>query len=93
MTVFAKAPGSRVDYTIDWTDWLADGEAITAATWRAAPEEEGGITLSDAIDAGPVRGIHAAGGLRGHLYHLICTATTSENRIVERALTLKVMER
>ncbi len=93
MTVFAKAPDARVDFSLDWSDWLADGETITAASWRVDPDEAGGFVLDGQIDAGAVQGIHVSGGTAGNIYRLICQITTSEGRVVERGMSIKVMER
>jgi len=93
MSVYAKAPDSRVDFSLDWTDWLGSGETISSASWRVDPDDADGLTLDGQIDADALRGIHVSGGVRGHMYRLLCRVTTSAGRVVERGISLKVMER
>lgn len=93
MTVLAKSLGSRIDFSLDWRDWLSDNETLTTVTWRVDPAEPGGLTLDGTVDAGLVQGVFVRGGEPLKIYRLICTATTSEGREVERGLSIKVMER
>lgn len=33
MTTFIRDPDSVLDFQIDWSSWLADGEIITSSVW------------------------------------------------------------
>ena len=33
MTTFVKGPKEQLDYTQDWSDWLANGEQIASSSW------------------------------------------------------------
>lgn len=90
MTVFAKDPSSRVDYSFDWSSWLLPDEAVSSAGWSAEPAI--GITLDSPVDAGSVRGIHVTGGEAGHRYRLSCCITTDAGREAERSVVIRVME-
>ncbi|UTW56183.1 hypothetical protein [Kordiimonas sp. SCSIO 12610] len=92
MTVFAKDPSSEVDFSVDWSDWLVDGEAITSTAWAVAPVEENGLILGVNVDNGNARGVYTSGGVRGHRYRLSCLIGTSDNRTAERSLSIRVME-
>lgn len=93
MTVFAKAPASVVDFNIDWADWLAADETILSSEWYVEPNDADGLLLGPPASAGTVHTVDVAGGIAGKLYRLICRIHTSENRTVERSLSIKVMER
>ncbi len=93
MNMHAKDPASTVDYSFDWSAWLTSGETIADANWRIEPAGEGAPELLNPVEAGPQRGIHVSGGMRGHRYRLTCTIETDAGRTGERSLTLYVTER
>lgn len=92
MAIFAKDPSSNVDFSIDWSEWLSSGETVSAAVWSVQPQELGGPTLSADQNSGTVTSVFAAGGTLGNRYRLTCSATSSEGRIADRSLILKIME-
>ncbi|MGQ0589347.1 MAG: phage fiber-tail adaptor protein, partial [Sphingosinicella sp.] len=44
MSFYLKDPHSRVDYAIDWANYL-DGQIIADSQWFVAPAETGGIDI------------------------------------------------
>ncbi|MCJ9428688.1 hypothetical protein [Kordiimonas marina] len=90
MSVYAKDPSSDVDYSIDWSAWLTDGETVTSAAWSVAPAT--GLQIGTAIDGGALQGTYVSGGVAGDRYRLTCRGTTSAGRTADRSLTIRVME-
>jgi hypothetical protein len=76
-----------LDYAIDWSDWLADGEAITAATWTVSGATKGTST----IDAGVTTVWLSAP--TGTEISAACLITTDSGRQDERTLLITVAER
>ena len=84
-----KAPGSHLDYAIDWSDWLTEGDTITAAEWTV-PE---GLTKTDESATTTRATIWLSDGTAGETYRLVCTITTAQGRIDPRTLTLRCAQR
>jgi hypothetical protein len=79
------APGADLDYSVDWSEWLAAGETITGSSWPAVA----GLTLSrDQVSGGTVASVFAAGGVAGQTYVLTNQITTSAGRVDSRTITL-----
>lgn len=87
--IASKDPSARLDYSFDWSDWLVDGDPITASTWVAPT----GVTV-DAHDftAATTRAF-LLGGEAGRFYTVVNRVTTQAGRIDERSLTLVVENR
>ena len=90
-TSYIKDPAARLDYTWDWTLWLADaGDTISSAT-VLVPE---GLT---AVGAPVVDGAFVTqrveGGTVGATIKMVCQITTIGGLIDERSMDLTIMER
>ena len=92
MTVFAKDPSSTLDYSFDWTNWLAPGETIVSSSWTIAPAETGSPSLAAETLAGAVTAVNVTGGAISNRYRLSCQITTDGTRTVERSTAIRVME-
>jgi hypothetical protein len=88
---YVKDPAARLDYSWDWSDWLADvADTIQDAT----------VTLPDGLTASgsPVVGDtmvtqRVEGGALNSLYRMVCQITTLGGLIDERSITLTIAER
>ncbi len=92
MVIFPKDPSSNVDFSFDWADWLLEGETITEAGWIIVPNDSAAPTLSGATVTGDVTGVFVAGGRVGARYRLTCNVQTSDGRVADRSLVLRIME-
>jgi len=92
VTVFAKDPSSTLDYSFDWSTWLAPGETIISDTWTVAPVDGGAPTLSGETLTGNIAAVDVAGGTVGGRYRLSCQIGTDAGRTVERSTAIRVME-
>lgn len=87
-----KAPGalSELDYTFDWTDWLAaDADTIQSATVTCS----GGVTLASQVDAFPLVHIKVNGGTAGTTAKAICAITTAQGRKETRTMYFQIKDR
>lgn len=89
-TSFSKDPAAVLDYAWDWTGWLADSETISSA----AVTTPTGITKStpETINAGRVTAWFS-GGTEGQSYDVACAIITSQGRVDERTIRIRVTNR
>ena len=92
MAIYPKDPASNVDFSIDWSAWLQDGETIASALWSVDPPSDSSVSLGVQTAGQTVTSVFAAGGRPGHRYRLTCQALSSENRTAERSIILRIME-
>ena len=86
---FYKDPDAVLDYTFDWSSWLASGETIS--TYVITPAA--GITnTTNAADSGSVT-VWLSGGDAGTVYPVACEIVTDSSRTDERTMQIHVRER
>ena len=93
-------PGEKLDYTFDWTNFLAEGgspqDTIDAASWSIDPINDGSPT-EPAISSETISGVYTScfvnGMLEGDVYRLTCRATTAAGRIAEQSITIRCEQR
>lgn len=83
-----KSPGSLLDYGIDWTELLEEGETVDSADWSIS-----GATLAQNRIDGNVTVAWVDGGESGYKAKLTCKMTTSVGRIYERTILIPVRQR
>jgi hypothetical protein len=91
MSSFAHDPSAVLDYAIDWTAWLAEGETIYASTWTI-PTGITQTTPAPSIAAG-VTTVWISGGTVGTIYTVTNHITTSQGRQDDRSFELSVSNR
>jgi hypothetical protein len=85
---FVKDPAARLDYTWDWSDWLADiADTISSAT----------VTVPDGLTAAAAPVVddtavtqRISGGTIDDAYRMICQITTAGGLIDERSIYLTI---
>lgn len=93
MTIYLKGPASSVDYSLDWSSWLASEEAITSTIWSIEPSDASAPTLGLETETGATRSVFIAGGMPGQRYRLTCRIQTDGARTVDRSLIIRIAER
>lgn len=87
--VFEKDPDATLDYSVIWTDWLAEGDSIV----NAAAIADDGITLgADALN-GSVHTIWLSGGTPGLRYRVTSRVTSAQGRTDDRSIIIVVGSR
>lgn len=84
-----KDPEAVLDYTFDWSAWLAASETISAHTVAVAD----GITLDSEAEVDGVVTVWLSGGTAGTRYAVACLITTNQGRTDERTRYVDVRER
>lgn len=89
-----KDPQAVLDYTFNWGGaspgpWLQAGETISSVTFTVAT----GITKDSQSNTSTTATAWLSGGTAGEDYEVACKITTSQGRIDERTLTVRVRDR
>jgi hypothetical protein len=84
-----RDPDSKLDFGVDWSDWLEAGETIT--TLVVTPDA--GITVTGEANTGTVTSCWVEGGQAGREYKVTFRVTTSAGRVDDRTLLLKTRNR
>lgn len=79
---------SFLDYSIDWSPFLDDGDSIASSQWVTAP----GLTLSSSSFVGDKTIVWAQGGSPNTWYALTNTITTASGRIDSRTIRLFITD-
>lgn len=88
-TIFEKSPTSTLDYTLDWSQYLQDGQTITASSWSA----DSGVTVENDIKTSNSTTVFVSGGSTGDQYFVSNTITTNDDLVVTRSFILKIVFR
>lgn len=89
MTTFIKDPDAVLDYSIEWSKWLA-GDRIQTSTWSVSDP-----ALEAAGDSNtPSRAtVWLSAGVAGQSYTVTNRITTFGGRTDERSFTIQVQNR
>lgn len=92
MATFKKDPNATLDYTFDWTDFLAPiGDTIASVTWVLST----GLTKVSQSNTTTTATAFVSGGTVGDTATLTCRITTNSTppRVDDRSVFLKIVER
>lgn len=85
---FKKDPNAVLDYSIDWTRWLA-GDQIATSQWQVPV----GLTMITDTATTTKTTVWLSGGVAGQSYTVTNRITTTGGRTEDRSFTLSVEER
>jgi hypothetical protein len=85
---FAKDPNAILDYSVDWSRWLA-GDEITVSEWIVPS----GLTKASETSTPTKATVWLAGGAAGQNYSVTNRITTTGGRTEDRSFTIRVEER
>ena len=90
---FVKDPDAVLDYVFDWRDastpWLATGETVVGHTITA----DTGLKVDSSTENNGKVTVWLSEGTAGETYKVGCRITTSEGRVDERTIWIKVTNR
>ena len=91
---YTKDPDATLDYTIDWSEWLAeaDNDTISASEWLT-DNIDGGIEITSDSKTDTTATVWLAGGTIGERYKVTNRITTVGSRIDDRSIKISVMEK
>lgn len=81
-----KDPDEVLDYAIDWSARLETGDTIVASTWTV----QSGLSSSLDSFSGSRASVWLSGGSEGQTYVATNRVTTSENRVMEQSVKIRV---
>jgi hypothetical protein len=85
-----KDPEEVLDFDLDWSARLVDGDTITSSTWIIATEPDSAlINQSDASSATATK-VWLAGGTLGATYLLTNRVVTAGGRTMDHSEKLKI---
>lgn len=88
MRIFTKDPDAVLDYTFDWTQWLA-GDTISNSTWNVPA----GLTSTGSASTATSATVWLSGGTAGLSYEVSNRITTANGRTDDRSIIIKVEQR
>lgn len=83
-------PDARLDFGLDWSAWLADGDEIDTSAWAISPA---GPALSGSSNNTSTTTVWVTGCTLGVVYTLTNHVETTEGRKDDRSLTLRCVNR
>lgn len=89
MRTFVKDPEAVLDYSVDWSKWLASDQ-IETSTWFVS---DPALQQSDDSNTTTRATIWVAGGAAGQSYTVANRITTSGGRTEERSFVIQVQAR
>jgi hypothetical protein len=82
----SKDPDDIIDYQIDFTNWLADGDTISSSTVSAPA----GITLVSSSNNTTAIAARLSGGTLGTTYVVPCQATLADGQKITHTLVADI---
>jgi len=83
-----KDPQSVLDYTWDFTNWLAVGDTIVSHSVDA----DAGITIVSSSNDDQKVTVWIGGGIAGERYTVTVRMTTVQGRTVDRSIIFRIQE-
>lgn len=84
-----KDPYAVLDYTLDWTNWMPDGDTITSVAVTA----DSGITIDSTSNTDYIVTAYISGGTAGTIYNVEYKIDTTNGLKDSRNFRIKVLER
>lgn len=80
-------PDAKLDYTVDWSDWLAAGDEIATSSWIIPA----GLTQASPSPShdGSKATVWISGGTAGQVYIVTNRITTTGGRTEDRSFALR----
>tara|TARA_R110002072_G_scaffold100778_3_gene222011 strand:- start:2321 stop:2599 length:279 start_codon:yes stop_codon:yes gene_type:complete len=76
-----------LDYSIDFTSWLSDGDSVASVAWAVSPT---GLTIgTDSLNTN-VATLNLSGGTVGEQYRVTASVTTTNGVVDDRSIILRV---
>ncbi len=75
---FVKQPADRLDYDVDYTDWLTVGDSIESTVVSVSPAT---LTIDSTFNNTPRIKIWLFGGVDKVRYKVTLTSTTADGRV------------
>lgn len=93
--VIDKDPEARLDYQLDWSEWLSSGDTIASSTWTAETisGDTDPLNITSDTNSTTTTTVTLNGGTAGNIYRLYNQITTDGGLIERRFFRLKLTDR
>jgi hypothetical protein len=81
-------PSSKLDWSHDWSDWLAQGDSIVMRQWSISPIHPG-TPLTPALTGDTTPIVFVEGMMAGNVYRLTEQVTTLAGLVDERTIVIR----
>ena len=85
-----KQPTEYLDYDVDFTEWMPEGDTIASAVVTVSPDGE--LTANNVMIMTPIVKFWLADGVTGSSYKVTVKITTAGGRIKEDELKIRVRD-
>ncbi|AOJ09661.1 hypothetical protein [Burkholderia mayonis] len=89
--IFFKSPVDQLDYDIDFSRWLADGDMIASASAVVRPADSM-VSAAQVIAQPEIVKVWLVDGVSGKTASIIVTATTAQCRVKQVEFQLRVRD-
>lgn len=91
LATFEKQPADVLDYDVDYTEWLPNGDAVDSVTYAVTPT---GLEIESAVvvNSGTRVKLWVSGGTAAKTYKVELTATTTLGRVKQDEVRFRVKE-
>jgi hypothetical protein len=92
----SKSPSARLQYTLDWSDWLSGSDTIATATFTVAARRNDPTPPTihtQGVQSGVRTYVELSGGQVNKTYIVSCQVTTTGGLIDKRSFRMLVEER
>lgn len=86
---YTQDPDARLDYTINWEDYLA-GEIIQTSVWAIEDPPDALLEIDEEVYTSTTATVWLVGGTVDHVYRVRNRITTSLGRIDDREFLLRI---
>lgn len=90
LAVMTKQPSDHLDYDVDFSRWIPDGDTIL--TVETAVDKPDGVTVPSVTVASPIVKVWLEGGVTGETYKITVKAATNDGRVKEVDFQIRVKE-
>lgn len=91
-----KDPGARLIYSMDWSEWLPQGDTVSTAAYTISTITGDATPIvkhQEGVEGGTVSFVELSGGTAKEIYTVTATITTANGNIDKRRFRLKVDSR
>lgn len=88
---FFKRSVDQLDFDIDFSRWLADGDTIISATATVEPIESM-VSVPQVLAQSEVVKVWVVDGVSGKTATILVTATTAQNRVKQVTFQIRVKD-
>lgn len=89
--IFMKRPADQLDYDVDFSRWLPDGDTILSATAKIQPADSM-VSAAHVLAEPEVVKVWLVDGVSGKTATVLVTATTVQNRVKQVEFQVRVRD-